>query len=266
MTAFAADNKVVKPKPLARLIAIAMNLTVYPLVALWTLSGILLFPLSFGIWKVVTGWGAGRIMRHFVWIYGRGWIAIMSPFVRFSRQGLSRETPGPCILVINHLSFFDTYCMALLPVFDIAFAVRAWPFRMIWYAYFMRLAEYLNVESGEWQEISRSAEGIFAGGGSVLFFPEGHRSRDGELQHFYSGAFRLAVETGRPVVPLCITGTETLLPPGRFWLRPATVTLRVLEPVDPADFPGPDGHARLRKEVKTLIAANLEQMRRGEGA
>jgi 1-acyl-sn-glycerol-3-phosphate acyltransferase len=265
VTAFEADNKVVKPKPLARLTAIAMNLTVYPLVALLTLAGILFFLPGLGIWKVVTRWSTGRIVRHFIWFYGRGWIAIMSPFVRFRRQGLSRETPGPSILVINHLSFFDTYCMALLPVSDIAFAVRAWPFRMIWYGYFMRLAEYLNVESGEWQEISRSAEGIFARGGSVLFFPEGHRSRDGELQHFYSGAFRLAIETGRPVVPLCITGTETLLPPGRFWLRPAAVTLRVLEPVDPAGFPGPDGHARLRKEVKALIAANLEQMRRGEG-
>ncbi len=263
--AFQVNKVCVKKKLFARPVFLAMNLAAFPLIALWTLLGVILFPLGFGLWKVVTGWSPGRIMRHFIWIYGRGWMVIMSPFVRFRREGFPRGwNPGPGILVINHLSFFDTYCMALLPLFDVAFAVRAWPFRMFWYSYFMRLAEYLNVESWEWEEISRSGRRILEEGGSVLFFPEGHRSRDGQLQHFYSGAFRLAVETGRPVVPLCITGTDTLLPPGRFWLRPAAVTLRALEPVDPGDFPGPEGHVRMRKKVKEMIARNLAEMRLGQ--
>ena len=55
--------------------------------------------------------------------------------------------------------------------------------------------------------------------------PEAHRSRNGKLGRFYSGAFKVAVETGVPVVPLCITGTDEMLPPGRWWLRPARVCL-----------------------------------------
>ena len=97
-----------------------MNLTVYPLTVLWTLLGIMLFPFLFLLWKGITRWEAGRIMRHFVWIYGRVWMVIMAPFVRFRREGFDRmDAKIPCLLVVNHLSFFDTYCMALLPFFDI---------------------------------------------------------------------------------------------------------------------------------------------------
>lgn len=239
-----------------------MNLTVYPLTVLWTLLGIMLFPFLFLLWKGITRWEAGRIMRHFVWIYGRVWMVIMAPFVRFRREGFDRmDAKTPCLLVVNHLSFFDTYCMALLPFFDITFGVRSWPFRMLWYGGFMRLAGYLDMESSGWEAIVRAGRKIFAKGGALLVFPEGHRSRDGQLQRFYSGAFRLSVETGVPLVPLCISGTDTLLPPGRRWLQPAVVTLRALDPVDPAEFPGSTGHVQMRKFVKKAMAANLTQMR-----
>lgn len=241
-----------------------MNLTVYPLIVLWTQFGILCFPLLFVCWKLVTRWSTQRIMRHFVWLYGRGWLLIMAPFVRFERQGLDPEKIcAPAILVVNHLSFFDTYCMALLPRFDVNFAVRAWPFKLYFYAFFMRLAGYLDVESMAWDECLSAGQRILRQPALQLFFPEGHRSRDGRLQRFYSGAFRLATETGIPLVPLCITGTDELLPPGRFWLQPAHVRLRALEPVDPAEFPGEFGHVEMRKLVKERMQQALDEMRAG---
>jgi len=239
-----------------------MNLTVYPLMILWTQFGILCFPLLFLLWKLATRWPADRIMRHFVWLYGRGWLLIIAPFVRFEREGLDPDKlRAPAILVVNHLSFLDTYCMALLPRFDVNFAVRAWPFKMYFYAFFMRLAGYLDVESLEWEECLAAGRRILAQPALQLFFPEGHRSRDGRLQRFYSGAFRLATETGTPLIPLCLTGTDTLLPPGSWWLQPARIRLRALDPVDPADFPGPTGHVEMRKAVKQMMQQNLDKMR-----
>jgi 1-acyl-sn-glycerol-3-phosphate acyltransferase len=64
-----------------------MNLIVFPSILLWTALGIILFPVGFVIWKITTRWDAARIMRQFVWIYGRGWLLIMAPFVRFKRVG-----------------------------------------------------------------------------------------------------------------------------------------------------------------------------------
>lgn len=239
--------------------ALLMTAAVYPLLAAWTAVGIALFALLFPVWRLATGWDAGRIARHFIRLYGRGWMAIVSPFVRFRREGFGEGAArAPAVIVVNHLSFFDTYCMALLPWWDVTFAVRSWPFRMFWYGGFMRMAGYLDVESLEWEECLAAGRRVLGRGGFLLFFPEGHRSRDGRLQRFYSGAFRLAREAGVPVVPLCIAGTDRLLPPGRRWLSPARVRLRALPPVDPSRFAD---HGELRRHVKGEMAATLEAMR-----
>lgn len=245
--------------------ALLMNLTVYPLLLLLSLLGLLLFVPYFLVCRVITGWDNGRVMRLYIWLYGRGWLAITWPFVRFRREGLARGTlPEPCILVVNHLSFFDTYFMGGLPIFDVAFAVRSWPFRMFWYAAFMRLAGYLDVEGDDWQTSLEACRRTIGRGGSILFFPEGHRSRDGQLQPFYSGAFRVAQELDVPLVPLCLSGTDRLLPPGRFWLRPGPVRLRALAPLAPANYPGAAGTLKLRKEVREAMGRELAAMRAGD--
>ncbi len=243
-----------------------MNLWCYTLLFLWTLCGILCFPLVFALGRLILRWPADKLMRGLVWLYGRGWILLMSPFVRFQREQMQwLEAGKPYLFVVNHLSFFDTYCMALLPIYDITFAVRSWPFRLFWYRGFMRLARYLDVESSSWEETLAQCRRAFGAGGTVLFFPEGHRSRDGKLQRFYSGGFKAAASSGVPLVPLCITGTDRLLPPGRKLLRPCRVMLRALEPIDTRPFAAEDGHIRLRKLVKTRMAAALDELRSAEG-
>lgn len=246
---------------------VIMNLWVYGLLATWTLLGVSLSPLVSGYLWLRYRWSSDRIVRHLIWLYGRGWLMLIAPFVDFERQGLAAEDlPDGCVFVINHLSFFDTYFMGGLPHSDITFAVRSWPFKMFWYRFFMRMANYLEVEDQSWQQTTEQGTNILKKGGSVLFFPEGHRSRDGQLQRFYSGAFQLAVASGRPVVPLCITGTGTLLPPERKSLRPATVRLRILPPVTVESFQHEGGHIQLRKQVKELMAQTLAEMKQSPQA
>jgi 1-acyl-sn-glycerol-3-phosphate acyltransferase len=237
--------------------ALLLNLGFYPLMALWTVAGILASPFCLIIWKAVTGWNIGRIVRHLINIHGYGLVIMVSPFVRFQGEGFA-GIKRPCIMVVNHLSFFDSYFISTLPFHDITFAVGAWPFKMYWYTLFMRLARYLDVETDDWSEVMRTCTETFSKQGTVIFFPEGHRSRDGKLQPFYSGAFRLAQETGVSIVPLCITGTDNMLPPGHFFLHPAKVRLKALSPVNPADYPGIKGLARLRRDVRQRMAQELE--------
>ncbi len=241
---------------------VLMNLWVYGMLALVTGVGIILSPLLISYFVLRHGWRVDRTVRHIIWLYGRIWLLIICPFVSFKREGLSdAEVPPNCIYVINHLSFFDTYFMGALPQSDVTFAVRSWPFKMFWYQIFMRLANYLEVEDLAWHETLKKGEEVLSLGGAVLFFPEGHRSRSGELQRFYSGAFLLATTTGRPIVPLCISGTDVLLPPGRRSLRLARVTLRILPPVSGVDYAEEGGHRRMRKTVKTQMSAAIAQMK-----
>ncbi len=239
--------------------ALLTSLLAYPLIVLWTLVGIVfLFPVFFPLLWLSGRRSAPRAMRRLVWIYGRGWLALMSPFVHFSREGVERLAgAGPAVVVSNHLSFFDTFVMALLPVFDVVFAVRSWPFKMPWYRWFMLLAGYPDVERADWPTTLAAARRIFDGRAFFLFFPEGHRSRDGKIHRFHTGAFKIAIETGVPVIPLCLTGTDILLPPGRFLLHPSKIRLRVLEPVDPSGFTGPTAHRDLARKVHDDIANAL---------
>ena len=251
-----------KPGIASLLYSVPMNLFAYPMIMLWTLAGMVAFPFLFGLWKIFTTWENGRIMRFFIWFYGKGWVAIMRPFVTFIRTGFNKDMIGPpYVMVINHLSFFDFYCMGFLPFKNVAAAVRSWPFKMPWYAPFMRLAGYLDVESlGPQGSVSAGAE-ILSKGASILFYPEGHRSKDGKLQRFFSGAFKLSVETGTKILPLCLTGTDVLLPPGRWWMLPAKIHVKALAPIDPGDFDGPSAHMDLRKHTKVAMEKAVAAMR-----
>ncbi|MDM7919792.1 MAG: lysophospholipid acyltransferase family protein [Methanosarcina sp.] len=203
-----------------------------------------------------------RIIRLFVWIYGRGWLAIIKPFTGLELTGFKKgEIPTPCIIVLNHLSFFDTFFMGALPFSNVCFALRSWPFKMVWYLPFMKLAQYLDVERLSWDETFTASKKLLDDGGVLVLFPEAHRSRDGRTGRFYSGAFKISIATNYPIVPICITGTDELLPPGRWYLKPARVKLKALAPVYPDTFQGENGHIEMRKYVKSLIADELERMR-----
>jgi 1-acyl-sn-glycerol-3-phosphate acyltransferase len=238
--------------------AVVMNLWVLILMLLQTLIALAISPLLLVLWLLATRWPVPKIMRHFIWMYGRVWLWIVSPFVRL--EVAVTDCPRlrrPYILVANHLSFFDMFFLSALPVFDVIVCLRSWPFKMAWYAPFMRWAEYVDVERLPWEQIVQRMQEIFSTGRSILLFPQGHRSRDGRLGRFYSGAFKLAVQFQVPIVPICLSGTDLMLPRGRLWMSPADVRLECLPPVDPAAFHGETGHIELRKYVKVLMGACL---------
>lgn len=74
---------------------------------------------------------------------------------------------------------------------------------------------------------------VLAGGMHMCIYPEGTRNKTGQpLKSFYDGAFRLAVDTGTPVIPAIIRNTGKVLPPGKpFYLWPHTLSMQFLEPV-----------------------------------
>ena len=255
-----SDNRHFAEKSvLSRIQVLVLNIIFYPVISVWILLGIIAFPFCLVLWKVVTRWDVGMIVRHLINIRAYVLLIIMFPFIPFKGEGLA-GIKRPCILVVNHRSFFDSYFISMLPFHDIILAVGAWPFKMYWYTLFMRLAQYLDVETSDWSEVLHTCNKTFAKQGTVLFFPEGHRSRTGNLQYFHSGAFRLAQETGVPIVPLCITGTGTMLPPGHFSLYPSRVRLKALEPIDPSNYPGRRGADKLRKEVWKRMMHTLQEM------
>ena len=91
------------------------------------------------------------------------------------------------------------------------------------------LIDRSNTESAL-ESINNARERI-QDGMSVVFFPEGTRSRSGELKNFKKGAFRLAQELELPILPVAIHGTKDVLPSDTVDLSPGTVTLEFCEPI-----------------------------------
>lgn len=97
-------------------------------------------------------------------------------------------------------------------------------------------------------------------GASILLFPEGTRSEDGEIQNFRDGAFRMAVDCNVPVVPIVVNGTFPILnkKSKNIGFR-SEITVRVLPPIDPSQFDRSSG--LLRKHVHEQMEENLNEIR-----
>jgi 1-acyl-sn-glycerol-3-phosphate acyltransferase len=95
---------------------------------------------------------------------------------------------------------------------------------------------------------------IVRGGISAIVFPEGTRSRTGELLPFKNAPFAFAIATQVPLVPVYVHNTFQILPKGGFWLRPRPIRILVGEPIATAGMT-PEDRDRLRERVRAAILA-----------
>lgn len=106
--------------------------------------------------------------------------------------------------------------------------------------------------------IHRAAETIKAGT-SILIFPEGTRTKDGEVGPFKKGSFHLAREAGAHILPVAIAGAYEVVSSRGWRIQPGTITLAFGAPIDPQAYPGEDVLPLLeavRAEVLRLYEAN----------
>ncbi len=109
-----------------------------------------------------------------------------------------------------------------------------------------------------------AAKERITGGISVIFFPEGTRSDDGRLRRFKKGAFRFAIDTGLPILPVTVDGTFDVLPPRRFDLRPGRARLVIHEPIPTDGLEAIDLPDLTRRVCKVIDLALPEGRESGE--
>jgi 1-acyl-sn-glycerol-3-phosphate acyltransferase len=106
--------------------------------------------------------------------------------------------------------------------------------------------------------VIRQVKKLLTAGLSVMIFPEGTRTRDGRLQPFKPGGFAIAAETKVPVVPVAITGSRALWPPGGLKLRPGIVEVTFGDPLALNSALSKKGaREQLLRDVYSAIAALL---------
>ncbi len=167
---------------------------------------------------------------------------------------------GAKVYVSNHTSNFDV--LALMGGIGIEYhfvsKIEVLSYPLI--GTFMRRLHHFAFERSDPEARLRQSEEIEAAlrrGESVFIFPEGTFTPDAGVRAFQLGAFKAAVATGRPIVPLTLRGSREFLREGTILPRPSSVAITVLPPIWPRAGAA-DWHeiVRLRDEARAVIAAH----------
>jgi glycerol-3-phosphate dehydrogenase (NAD(P)+) len=148
-------------------------------------------------------------------------------YFRMSRIGREHiPQSGPVIFASNHRSFLDPFVIATIARRPMYYVAKRELFRHRLVGWWLNALGAFPVDRGTGDaEMIATAKAILARGDAVLIFPEGTRIRPGTLGRPKRGVGRLALETGAPVVPVAVIGTEAIRKGWR--IRPHKVRIRV---------------------------------------
>ena len=172
-----------------------------------------------------------------------------------------REGRQSVIFMSNHESQMDPpILVAALPVPAVYIAKKE-----LKYVPFIGWAGWaagvIFIDRGDRERAIRSihdAAQQIRGGKNVVIFPEGTRSRAGQMLPFKKGGFALAQDAGVPIIPMATVGGFHVLSSGSLRIRPGRYTLLMGKPIHPSDHPDRDS---LMKEVRQRIEALVAEAR-----
>jgi 1-acyl-sn-glycerol-3-phosphate acyltransferase len=188
--------------------------------------------------------------------------ATLNPLWRFRVSGTMPADPRrPYVVVSNHESFVDILLISHLP-WEMKWLSKVEILRIPVLGWDMMLAGDVPVERGTRKsalKAMRRCQEVLADKVSVMMFPEGTRSETGEMLPFKEGAFRLAIDSGVPILPLVVRGTRNALPKHGWRFGRSDAEVRVLAPIETTGLTTRDVPA-LTERVRNLILAEREKL------
>ena len=181
-----------------------------------------------------------------------GWLSRNWPYSGSERIWLNIDAAAlnkPSVIVANHLSIFD-----IMVVFSLSpRLVMVSKARLLRFPIANLIARDLghiiagdgDAETVIQQGLDRLREGV-----SVVFFPEGTRSRDGQIHRFHNGAFELALRAGCEITPLLLTNTDAAVYAGTQWVGDHRCIVRVLPSIVPDSDAASAGPRVLARHVR----------------
>src|SRR5437762_3897254 len=178
-----------------------------------------------------------------------------------------RRAPGfdparTCFFFSNHVNLFDPFILyCAIPQF-----VRGWEleshFKIPAYGWLMKRFGNVPVpnvrRSSDLKRMWRLTQDAVDGGTSLIIFPEAKRTRDGHVDQFQDGGFRVAQQLGIPIVPVSLVGSFQHHRTGRWMLWPAKITVHLHDTIETNGLVKEDVPA-LRERVRAIIAAPVEE-------
>lgn len=177
--------------------------------------------------------------------------------VKVSLSGLENTPQKPCIYVSNHQGNFDIPLLMGYLDKPHGFLAKKELKKLPSISSWMKYLHCVFIDREDPRQsiaaLSRCAD-LMKEGYSFLIFPEGTRSKSRRMGEFKQGAFKMAFKNHAPIVPVVIDGTYQIMEQQGFWIKPAHVSLKILEPVETQGL----SKAEL-KELGEVIKARLQE-------
>ena len=206
----------------------------------------------------------GRLPHKVAGLWARSILAL-SP-IELTVMGLSNIDPDKSyIYMSNHQSNYDIpILLGHLPV-QFRWLAKVELFRIPLFGYAMKRAGYICIDRSNRKSAFESLEKaavIIRNGVSVMIFPEGTRSYDGNIGSFKKGGFVLAIESGVPILPIIIRGTFSVMSRNRLLIKPGKVTLEILEPVETSGFTK-ETKDELMEKIGIIMRESVDEGKKG---
>lgn len=169
---------------------------------------------------------------------------------------------NPSVIVPNHSSFLDILLMISLNP-KIIIMVKKWVYYSPFFGIFIRYCGYLYIAEGAEYNLKHIKRRIHEGY-SIVIFPEGTRSLDGEIKRFHKGAFYLAKELNLDIQPILIVGANYVNPKNDIIIKSGHLVLNALDRIKNTDAIYQQPYNELSKSVVAIMRKELVEARKME--
>ena len=186
--------------------------------------------------------------------------------IKVSVKGLSNiDGSKSYVYMPNHQSNFDIPVLLGTLKVQFRWLAKAELFKIPIFGQAMRKAGYISIDRNNRESAFESlkvAANKIKSGVSVLIFPEGTRSRDGNIRPFKKGGFVVAIDSGAPIVPIVITGTRSIMTKGSLRMNPGKVTMIIHRPIQTSVYTR-ETKGALMESVRHVICDGLQNSEAG---
>ena len=210
---------------------------------------------------------SGDPLHKIARLWGRS--ILVASRIKVTVKGMSNIDPAsPYIYMPNHQSNFDIPVLLGHLTVQFRWLAKMELFKIPIFGRAMRKAGYISIDRNNresaFESLAVAADQI-KNGVSVLIFPEGTRSRDGNIRPFKKGGFVMAIDAGVPIVPVVITGTRAIMPKGKFRVYKGHVNMDIQKPIRTSTYTRETKEA-LMESVRRAICEKFEPPKMDEGA
>jgi 1-acyl-sn-glycerol-3-phosphate acyltransferase len=183
--------------------------------------------------------------------------------VSLSVEGREHADPGTSYVVVsNHQSTFDIMAHFIAIPVPIRFLAKKELFSAPLLGWALKTMAMVPVDRGirnSYRSVEVGARRVAALGKSIIVYPEGTRTRDGDLLPFKRGAFAIAIRTRLPILPVTIWGADRAWVPNRKLITGGPITVAIGEPIPTIDLTDEDVDT-LRDRTKAVIQGTLDEL------